>query len=35
MPKLTQQELEAHLWGAANIFWGQTAGRDRSTHSRN
>jgi type I restriction enzyme M protein len=27
-PKLTQQELEAHLWGAANILRGKTAGQD-------
>jgi len=28
MPKLTQQQLEAHLWGAANILRGKTAGQD-------
>ncbi len=28
MPKLNQQELEAHLWGAANILRGKTAGQD-------
>lgn len=28
MAKLTQQELEAHLWGAANILRGKTAGQD-------
>jgi hypothetical protein len=27
-PKLTQQQLEAHLWGAANILRGKTAGLD-------
>lgn len=26
--KLTQQQLEAHLWGAANILRGRTAGQD-------
>jgi type I restriction enzyme M protein len=26
--RLTQQQLEAHLWGAANILWGKTAGQD-------
>lgn len=26
--KLTQQQLEAHLWGAANILGGKTAGQD-------
>src|SRR5687767_10338501 len=26
--KLTQQELETHLWGAANILRGKTAGQD-------
>jgi hypothetical protein len=25
---LTQQQLEAHLWGAANILRGKTAGQD-------
>lgn len=28
MPKLTQQQLENHLWGAANILRGKTAGQD-------
>ena len=28
MAKLTQQQLETHLWGAANIFRGKTAGQD-------
>ena len=28
MKKLTQQQLEAHLWGAANILRGKTAGQD-------
>ena len=26
--KLTQQQLETHLWGAANILRGKTAGQD-------
>src|SRR5207253_7446919 len=26
--KLGQQQLEAHLWGAANILRGKTAGQD-------
>lgn len=26
--KLTQQQLENHLWGAANILRGKTAGQD-------
>lgn len=26
--RLTQQQLEAHLWGAANILRGKTAGQD-------
>jgi hypothetical protein len=33
--KIGWQELEVHMWGAANIFRGQTAGRDRIAHSRN
>lgn len=28
MQKLTQQQLEAHLWGASNILRGKTAGQD-------
>lgn len=28
MMKLTQQQLETHLWGAANILRGKTAGQD-------
>lgn len=28
MPRLTQQQLETHLWGAANILRGKTAGQD-------
>ncbi len=32
MPKLTQQELEAHLWGAATILRGKTAGQDYKTY---
>jgi type I restriction enzyme M protein len=27
-PRLTLQQLEAHLWGAANILRGKTAGQD-------
>ena len=27
-PRLTQQQLETHLWGAANILRGKTAGQD-------
>src|SRR5207245_2779364 len=26
--RVTQQQLEAHLWGAANILRGKTAGQD-------
>ena len=26
--RLTQQQLEAHLWGADNILRGKTAGKD-------
>jgi type I restriction enzyme M protein len=26
--RLTQQQLKAHLWGAANILRGKTAGQD-------
>ncbi len=26
--KATQQQLEAHLWGAANVLRGKTAGQD-------
>src|ERR1700674_2668669 len=26
--RLTQQQLETHLWGAANILRGKTAGQD-------
>ncbi len=32
MPRLTQQQLEAHLWGAANILRGKTAGQDYKTY---
>lgn len=32
MRKLTQQALEAHLWGAANILRGKTAGQDYKTY---
>ena len=28
VPKLTQQRLEAHLWGAANILRGRVAGQE-------
>ena len=30
--RLTQQQLEAHLWGAANILRGKTAGQDYKTY---
>jgi type I restriction enzyme M protein len=30
--KLTLQQLEAHLWGAANILRGRTAGQDYKTY---
>lgn len=32
MPKLTQQELETYLWGAASILRGKTAGQDYKTY---
>src|ERR1039457_4138850 len=32
MAKLTQQELEAYLWGAAKILRGKTAGQDYKTY---
>src|ERR1019366_2425142 len=32
MAKLTQQELETYLWGAANILRGKTAGQDYKTY---
>jgi type I restriction enzyme M protein len=32
VPRLTQQQLEAHLWGAANILRGRTAGQDYKTY---
>ena len=32
MPKITQQRLEAHLMGAANILRGRTAGQDYKTY---
>jgi type I restriction enzyme M protein len=32
MPILTQQQLETHLWGAANILRGKTAGQDYKTY---
>lgn len=28
MAKMTQQQLETHLWGAAKILRGKTAGQD-------
>jgi len=31
--KLTLQQLEAHLWGAANILRGKTAGQDYTSQS--
>jgi len=30
--KLTQRQLETHLWGAANILRGKTAGQDYKTY---
>src|SRR5207249_1152268 len=30
--KLTQQQLETHLWGAANILRGKTAGQDYKSY---
>lgn len=30
--RLTQQQLETHLWGAANILRGKTAGQDYKTY---
>jgi len=30
--KLTLQQLEAHLWGAANILRGKTAGQDYKSY---
>src|ERR1700737_1529345 len=32
MPKLTQQELETYLWGAAKILRGKTSGQDYKTY---
>src|SRR4051812_22511854 len=32
MAKMTQQQLEAHLWGAAKILRGKTAGQDYKTY---
>ena len=32
MARLTQQQLENHLWGAANILRGRTAGQDYKTY---
>lgn len=32
MPRLTQQRLETHLWGAANILRSRTAGQDYKTY---
>jgi type I restriction enzyme M protein len=32
MPKLSQQELESYLWGAAVILRGKTAGQDYKTY---
>ena len=32
MPKLSQQKLETHLFGAANILRGKTAGQDYKTY---
>ena len=32
MAKMTQQQLETHLWGAAKILRGKTAGQDYKTY---
>ena len=32
MPRLTLQQLETHLWGAANVLRGRTAGQDYKTY---
>jgi hypothetical protein len=32
MARLTQQQLETHLWGAARILRGRTAGQDYKTY---
>jgi type I restriction enzyme M protein len=32
MAKLTQQQLETHPWGAANILGGKTAGQDYKSY---
>ena len=32
MPKLTLQQLETHLWGAADVLRGRTAGQDYKTY---
>jgi hypothetical protein len=32
LKRLTLQQLEAHLWGAANILRGKTAGQDYKLH---
>lgn len=32
--KLTQQQLETYLWGAAKIFRGKTAGQDYMNYIR-
>ena len=32
MARVTQQQLEAHLWGAAGILCGRTAGQDYKTY---
>jgi type I restriction enzyme M protein len=32
VPRLSQQELETYLWGAANILRGKTAGQDYKTY---
>ena len=31
--KLTQQQLEAHLWGGANILGGKTADQDYKNYT--
>ncbi len=32
MPKLTLQQLETHLWSAADVLRGRTAGQDYKTY---
>jgi hypothetical protein len=34
MPRLIQQQLKTHLWGAANILRGLTAGQDNTSNGQ-